>query len=184
MKKLFGNSVFALCLTVITVFATMLLSTRMDFGRKCESVTEGFYTRSDGELSIADSLRNLCTASDQLTQLGIVYNTDDADEMLEITNELRSMLHSSSASVHQIYCQYERLLSALFTLEAELGRSDLNNADKDVFAAARHEAADAKAAVDASSYHTEVSAFLKRYGRFPTSTLASIVGVEMPCTFS
>ena len=62
--------------------------------------------------------------------------------------------------------------------------NSLNGTDVEIFSSAQHAAAEAKAAIDASEYHNTVRTFLKRYDRFPTSGLASLVGLKMPQVFS
>ena len=184
MKKLFANPAFALLLTVVVVLATMLISTRVGFGKKCSVLTDGFYSRNDGETPIAVSLRALCSASEQIAQLGLPHDAEVADDLMETSDGLREMLRSPSVSLRTVNSLYDSLLSELFAMETLLGRVELSESELAVFAEARRSAAEAKAAIDASAFNVEVYQFLKRYDRFPTAALASLTGVAMPCAFS
>ena len=86
-------------------------------------------------------------------------------------------------SVSVIHSLYQQLLSSTFALEAALARAELSEEQADAIAAAQHDAAAAKARIDSSDFNSSARGFLKRYQKFPTPTLAGMVGLNMPCAF-
>ena len=66
---------------------------------------------------------------------------------------------------------------------AALARTELSDEQADAIAAAQHDAAAAKARIDSSDFNSSARGFLKRYQKFPTPTLAGMVGLNMPCAF-
>ena len=72
-----------------------------------------------------------------------------------------------------------------FVVLRNADKSEIKKAQKKVLEAiANNDAAEAKNAIDLSSYNDSVRSFLKEYSHFPTPQLASISGVEMPKFFS
>ena len=184
MKKILSNPTVAMILAVIVVLGTMLISTKVDFGKKCDQTAERFYTRLDGEVPIADRLREFCSAAESMVLLGQRYEVDDADDVYEQAEEVLSLLRQQSRKAGKIYDEYSDLLSDTFELESALTRMNLSEEEQSSYASAQHEAAEAKAAIDASSYNPEVRSFLNLYQRFPTTLLAALTGVDMPQLFA
>ncbi len=184
MKKFLSNPTVAMVLAVLVVVGTMLISTRVDFGKKCAQTSEKFYTRYDGEVPIADRLREFCAAAEKMVLLGQHYGLDDADDTYEKAEEVLSQLRRQSTEAEDLFEDYSELLSDTFELESALVRRDLSEEDLAAYSAAQHDAAEAKAAIDASSYNPEVRSFLSRYRHFPTTVLAALTGVRMPQLFA
>ena len=184
MKKTLSNPTVAMILAVLAVIGTMLLSTRLDFGKKCSRLNDTFYVRTDGEAPIAGSLRGFCSAVEQLVLLGQRYDVDDSEDAYNQAEEVLDLLRKESHDAEEIFEEYSDLLSDTFALESSLTRCEMSEADSSLYAAAQHAAAEAKAAIDSSTYNSDVQRFLKKYGHFPTSTLASLTGVEMPELFA
>ena len=180
MKKLFSNTSFAIVLTVVLMLASVLLNTRVKLGKQCETLCERFY----GDSMISASLTSLCDASEQLALLGNRYQIDEADEALEMTRSIRSMLQEHSYGAAEIYDQYNELLKSDFSLEGTLARTALSEEDDGTFVSAQHAAAEAKAVIDNSSFNELVHNFLNKNQHFPTPQLASVSGVHMPELFA
>ena len=180
MKKIIYNPIFAIVLTVVLMIVSVLLNTRVKLGRQCETLCNQFY----GDGMIADSLESLCSASEQLVILGERYQLDEADDAMSSIQSIRAMLQQHSFEAEDIYDRYYELLKSTFSLEGILARSALSEEDAGTFVSAQHSAAEAKAAIDNSSYNEVVRAFLNRNHRFPTPQLASVSGVNMPELFA
>ena len=179
MKKLFESPAFALLLAVIVVIGSTLLNTRIKFGRKCDAMCDEFYEQSD----IAAELRNFCAAAEKVALTAQQQELPDADATLQNVDELRNLLYQQTDDLSSVYSVYQKLLSSTFGLEASLARTQLPAAQADTLAAVQHDAAAAKAAIDSSGFNSSARSFLKRYQKFPTPTLAGMVGVNMPCAF-
>ena len=171
MKKIIYNPVFAVALTVVLMIVSVLLNTRVKLGRQCDTLCNQFYE----ENMIAASLESLCSASEQL---------DEADVAMSSVRSLREMLQQRSYEASDIYDRYYELLKNTFSLEGILERTALSEEDAGTFASAKHSAAEAKSAIDNSSYNDVVRAFLNRNHRFPTPQLASVSGENMPELFA
>ena len=180
MKKIIYNPVFAVALTVVLMIVSVLLNTRVKRGGQCETLCNQFY----GEGMVADSLESLCSASEQLVILGERYQLDEADDAMSSIRSIRAMLQQRSYEASDIYDRYYELLKNTFSLEGILERTALSEEDAGTFASAKHIAAEAKSAIDNSSYNDVVRAFLNRNHRFPTPQLASVSGVNMPELFA
>ena len=180
MKKIIYNPIFAIVLTVVLMIVSVLLNTRVKLGRQCETLCNQFY----GDGMIADSLESLCSASEQLVILGERYQLDEADDAMSWIRSIRAMLQQHSFEAEDIYDRYYELLKSTFSLEGILTRSALSEEDAGTFVSAQHSAAEAKAAIDNSSYNEVVRAFLNRNHRFPTPQLASVSRVNMPELFA
>lgn len=180
MKKIIYNPIFAIVLTVVLMIVSVLLNTRVKLGRQCETLCNQFY----GDGMIADSLESLCSASEQLVILGERYQLDEADDAMSSIRSIREMLQQRSYEAEDIYDRYYELLKNTFSLEGILARSALSEEDAGTFVSAQHSAAEAKAAIDNSSYNEVVRIFLNRNHRFPTPQLASVSGVNMPELFA
>ena len=180
MKKIIYNPVFAVALTVVLMIVSVLLNTRVKLGRQCDTLCNQFY----GENMIAASLESLCSASEQLVILGEHYQLDEADDAMSSIRSIRAMLQQHSFEAEDIYDRYYELLKNTFSLEGILERTALSEEDAGTFASAKHSAAEAKSAIDNSSYNDVVRAFLNRNHRFPTPQLASVSGVNMPELFA
>lgn len=183
MKKFFSQPAVALFLAVIVVIASVLTNTRVKFGQRCDRISDQFYSATSGT-SIADSLRALCSASERLAMLGKANEVADADQTLNSVDTLRNLLHTGSYDADSIFSVYNQLLKETFSLESDLAKMTLSESDTETLKAAQHDAAEAKNAIDLSSYNDSVRSFLKEYSHFPTPQLASISGVEMPKFFS
>ena len=181
MKQFFSRRSVALLLAVLVVISTTLFQTRFRFGRLCSEVTDQFYY---GSGSIASELVQLSDSAEILAGLAHLYNLDEAKAAMNTTSSLRELLRLESSEIAAIHDLYKELLSETFTLESLLARQELSDAEADLLSSAQHEAAQAKAAIDASGYHDTVRVFLKRYDRFPTTALAALVGLKMPQVFS
>ena len=184
MKRILSRPSAALLIAVIVVIATILLQTRFRFGRICESVNDQFYHGARGETSIASELSILADSAEVLSGLAHLYGLEESKDIVNVISSLREQLLLESNDTSVIHDLYKTLLSDTFTLESLLSRQELRETDAETFSTAQHNAAMAKAAIDASSYHETVRTFLKRYDRFPTSGLASLVGLKMPQVFS
>ena len=185
MKKLFESTAFALVLAVVVMFGSMLVSTKVDFGKKCRRVTDAFYTQAAGsdEAPVASELRSLCSASEQLALTGQQLELEDAPRVLQLVDELRNALYVQTDDLNEVKETYQQLLNATFSLERALARAELSDAQAGAVSAAQRDAAAAKANIDASGFNSTAAAFLKRYQKFPTVGLAGLVGVKMPCLF-
>ena len=185
MKKLLDSPVFALVLAVVVMFGTMLVSTKVSFGRKCRSVTGEFYTASEGSApSVATQLRNFCAAAEQVALTAEQNELPEAGNTLRQIDDLRNLLYQQTDDLAAVNELYQELLSSTFSLENVLARAELTSSQAEALAAAQHDAAAAKAAIDASGFNDMARSFLKRYQKFPTVGLAGMVGVKMPCPFS
>lgn len=184
MKKFLSNPTVAMILAVLVVIGTMLISTKVDFGKKCAQTSEKFYTHADAEAPIADRLRDFCTAAEKMVPLGQHYGIDDAEDAREKAEEVLNQLRQQSTEAEELFEDYSELLSDTFALESALERRDLSEEDRAAYTSAKHDAAEAKAAIDASSYNDEVRGFLSRYRHFPTTVLAALTGVRMPQLFA
>ena len=180
MKKIIYNPIFAIALTVVLMIVSVLLNTRVKLGRQCDTLCNQFY----GENMIAASLESLCSASEQLVILGDRCQLDEADVAMSSVRSLREMLQQRSYEASDIYDRYYELLKNTFSLEGILERTALSEEDAGTFASATHSAAEARSAIDNSSYNDVVRAFLNRNHRFPTPQLASVSGVNMPELFA
>ncbi|MBQ9663257.1 MAG: hypothetical protein IJV40_08925 [Oscillospiraceae bacterium] len=185
MKKFFSNPVVAVLLTVVVVIGSVVLNTRTRLGKQCEAVSGLFYSPDRAsEASIADSLRTLCNASEQLVLLGVKYDVDDAEEAMDALDEIRDAIRNQSRDMDNLFEEYQDLLKDTFSLESALSRMTLSEADEASYASAQHAASDAKAAIDSSSYNDTVRGFLKRYHQFPTPQIAKLSGVTLPTLFA
>ena len=184
MKKFLSNPTVAMILAVLVVVGTMLVSTKVDFGKKCAVTSEQFYTRADAEAPIADRLRDFCSAAEKMVPLGQHYGIEDADDVYEKAEEVLDQLRKQSTKAEDLFEDYSELLSDTFALESALVRRELSEEDLSAYSSAQHDAAEAKAAIDASSYNNEVRSFLSRYRHFPTTVLAALTGVRMPQLFA
>ena len=185
MKKFFSNPTVAMVLAVLVVVTSVLINTKVKLGKQCDALSERFYqVSSEEEVSIADSLRALCNASEQLVLLGVKYEVSDTDTAVSTIDEIRNSLRQQSHRTGELFAQYDQLLKQTFSLESDLARITMSESDTDTCAAAQHAAAEAKAAIDRSSYNDAVWKFNRRYGRFPTPQLAKLSGVEMPALFA
>ena len=184
MKKLFDSPVFALLLAAVVMFGTMLISTKVDFGKKCRRLTEHFYAGSDNTGAVAADLRTLCQSAEQLAGIGQQLGLDEAEKTLQAADEMRNLLYVQTQNLNSVNAVYHDLLTSTFALEQALARAELSDAQKETVAAAQSSAAAAKASIDASDFNDSARAFLRRYQKFPTVGLAGMVGVNMPCVFN
>lgn len=183
MKKFFSNPAVALLIAVLVVCSSVLLNTRIKFGSRCEAVSDRFYNTLSGEASIADSLRSFCATAEKLVLIGEQYDIDAAEDAGDSIGSIMSALREESHDIGAIYDDYDRLLKEVFTLESALARENLSESDAATYASLQHDAADAKAAIDQSTYNDVVRSFQKQYRRFPTPQLAALSGVVYPALF-
>ena len=184
MKKLLESPIFALVLAVVVMFGTMLVSTKVDFGKKCRSVTGEFYTASeDSSPAVATELRNFCAAAEQVALTAEQNGLPEAGSALQQVDDLRNLLYQQTDDLASVNKVYQALLSSTYSLESTLARAELTGSQAEALASAQHDAAAAKAAIDASGFNDSVRSFLKKYQKFPTVGLAGMVGVNMPCVF-
>ena len=184
MKKLLSRTSVAVLIAVIVVISTVLLQTRFRFGRICDSVTAQFYHHDGNSSSISAELIKFSDAAELLAGLGQLNGLNESESVISEVSSLRDLLYRESNDIQSIHILYKDLLSKVFTLESLLSRLELSEADATVLSSAQHDAAQAKAAIDSSDYHITIRDFLKRYDRFPTPSLASLVGLNMPQAFS
>ncbi len=184
MKKLFSNTVFAVALTVVLVLLSIILNTRIGLGKKCNYVTDQFYSPTNGETSIASELRSLCNASENLILLAVKNGQESPEAATAEIAEIRELLNDECRKAGRIYPVYEQLLKETFRLESDLSRMDLSEEDAEALAEATTQAYNAKTAIDASSYNDSARAFLKHYRRFPAPLFAALSGVTMPQLFA
>ena len=184
MKKILSRPSVAFLIAVLVVIATILLQTRFRFGKICGSVNDQFYHDGQDGTSIASELGNLADAAEILAGLAHLYDLDESRDVMDVIGSLREQLRLESSDTGTIHDLYKALLSDTFMLETLLSRQELSDTDAETFSSAQHNAALAKAAIDESGYHDTVRTFLKRYDRFPTNGLASLVGIKMPQVFS
>ncbi|MER2235298.1 MAG: hypothetical protein ABS901_03045 [Candidatus Limivicinus sp.] len=184
MKKFLSNPTVAMILAVIVVLATMLLSAKLDFGKQCKTVSDGFYTGMYGEAPIAGRLREFCGAAQQMVMLGQRYQVKGTEEVFEESEKLLDLLRNESRGYEELFSVYSQLLADTFTLESNLTRTELSEDDQTIYATAQHTAAEAKAGIDDSSYNNEARPLQNQYKRFPTRQLAALTGVDMPQLFA
>ncbi len=185
MKKLFDSPVFALLLAVAVMFGSMLVSTKVGFGKKCRKLTDAFYTQSEeSSAPLAAELRNLCLSAEQLAKVGQQLELEEAEKTLQLADELRNRLYLQTDALNYVNELYQELLASTFSLEQTLARAELTDEQANTVAAAQRDAAASKANIDASEFNTDARIFLKRYQKFPTVGLAGMVGVNMPCVFN
>ena len=185
MKKFLSSPVVALILIIIVVCGSTVVNTRVKLGKQCDALNETFYSSSFvQEPTIADSLRKLCNASEQLVLLGTKYDVDDAEDAMEAIDDIRSAIRNQSNETASIFKDYEELLKETFALESALSRMQLSETDEEAYASAQHSASEAKADIDSSSYNDRVRAFQKRYHSFPTPQIAKLSGVSFPELFA
>ena len=184
MKKFLSNPTVALILTVIVVIGSTVINTRVHLGRQCEAISERFYSGYGSEASIADSLRSLCNASEQVILLGMKYDVEDEGDTVGLIDQIRDSLANGNTHVASVYSLYQVLLKSTFSMESTLARTQLSEADESTYASAQHMASDAKAQIDTSSYNDAVRSFLKVNRHFPTPQIAAISGVSLPELFA
>ena len=180
MKKFFSKPAVALVLTLVLAVTSVLLNTRVHLGKKSDALCEEFYR----EGSVSGQLAGLCTAAEQLVQLGTRYQLDDAEAASEKIAQIRDLTRLHSHHAGEIFAQYEGLLRDVFSLESALARIQLSEADAESFVTAQHQAAEIKAAIDSSSYNDLVQRFNKKNLHFPTPQLARLSGVSLPEYFA
>ena len=184
MKKFLSNPTVAMVLAVIVVLATMLISAKFDFGKQCSAATDSFYTGRNRETPIAAHLREFCNAAEQMVMLGQRGQVKGTEEVYEEAEELLDMLRKESTEIEDMFSVYSRLLSDTFALESALTRAELSEDDMAAYSSAQHAAAEAKAAIDGSTYNVNVRFLQNRYKRFPTRQLCAVTGVDMPQLFA
>ena len=82
-----------------------------------------------------------------------------------------------------VSAELRNFCSAAEKVALAAARTELSDEQADAIAAAQHDAAAAKARIDSSDFNSSARGFLKRYQKFPTPTLAGMVGLNMPCAF-
>ena len=184
MRKLFESPVFALILAVVVMFGSMLLSTKIRFGKKCADVCDEFYSQGSEASSVSAELRKFCAAAEKVALTAQQTGIAEADSVLQDVDELRNLLFQQTDDLGAVNALYQGLLGSTFSLETALARAELNDAQAETVSAAQHDAAAAKAAIDASPFNASAASFLKRYQKFPTVALAGMVGVNLPCAFN
>ena len=175
--KLFKSPVFATILTIVVVFASILLNTNIKLGRKCDAVTNRFF---DGPASIAGRLDAISGDAASLIAIAERYDVDAA-----MAQSYHSALRGSlqSENVYLTRLAYSSLSSSLTALSGQLANTALSAADKEEVERCTASIADAQSAISAADYNETVRAFQRRYDHFPTNVLADMAGVDMPQTF-
>ena len=184
MRKFLSNPVVALILTVIVVIGSTIVNTRVRLGKQCELITEQFYSGHGSEIPVADSLRSLCNASEKILLLGMKYDVGDDGDTVKLIELIRDALAARTIHTASVYSDYQALLKSTFSLESDLARMQLSEADDTIYAEAQHAASDAKSQIDISTYNDAVRTFLKVNHRFPTPQIAKMSGVSLPETFA
>ena len=181
MKKILSDPTVALVLTVILCMISVLLNTKIRLGKESDRVYDYFYSSPD---AVAYDLRELCNASEQLMLLGVKADIDNAENASVYIDMIRNALRAESRNLKELYDNYNSLLKETFRLESTLARTELSDVDSDACSEAQHNAAAAKAAIDASGYNNMAKAFQHHYKRFPTTLFAAISGVSIPQIFA
>ena len=184
MKKFLSNPAVAMVIAVIVVIGSILINTRVKLGSQCDVLNAYFYETGTEEVSVAGSLRSFCNAVEQILILGEKYDLNDLEETQLCVDNIRDALRSHSYDTGTIYKNYDQLLKNTFSIESSLARTSLSPEDKSSYDSAQHNAAEAKAAIDSSSYNDSARRFLKKNTRFPTPQLAAVTGVQMPELFA
>lgn len=180
MKKLFSNRVFATCLTVVLMIVSVVMNTRVKLGKQCEALDMSFYS----ENSISDSLQKLCDASSKICFLARQFDIDEVGQTEDDISSLQSLLDLKEKNLAHIHSYYESLLTDTFRLESALSRAELSEEGRTLLSEAQHDAAAAKASIDASDYNDRVRTFLKYNDHFPTAQISAVSGVRFPQVFA
>ena len=173
----------AVFLTVIIVIASTLLSVNVKLGKKCQTITDGFY---DGvefngytQKSIASHLKNINAYADGLVTIAKNYDIDTTD--LEDASEwLKLALNYSHGYASYIYSEYQGLIKAVTTLEDQLSRVELSERDASGVAQYTSSITGAQSAIESAGYNESVRELLRSYDRVPTDMLAAMAVVSMP----
>lgn len=191
MKKFFLNSTVAWILTVALCIASVVLNTRIRLGKSCDEVNSFFYTGNEehytavnGESPVASELRKLCDAADSLSLLGIRADYDDLEDLSDAVSDIREELRGRTLDFDDLYEDYEELLQETFRLESALARAELSEEESASYYEAQHAAAEAKTAIDGSSYNKLAATIRQKHQHFPTTVIAALSGVHIPELFA
>lgn len=175
--------VIALCI----IWSSTLLSTSIQFGRKCSEITDGFYdgVYSNGYThpSTASHLKNITGYADGLATIAGNYDID-TEELLDLNDYLKMSLRYSRGDESYIYFCYDDLMKEVRSIENALDRADLSDRDRSGFEQYVSSISGAQSALEDTGYNETVSEFLRKYNNFPTELFADMAGVEMPEYFN
>ena len=183
MKKLFKKTWFALLLCVVGVVASTLLNTRVKFGPLCEQARAGLYETDANDIDLRFELNDYCDCMNALIDLAASQGIDTA-AAVEKSDSLRTLLKNDSVEAPELYRSYAAVLSETRTLSDALGAFALGNHDSATLQRCLGSLESARSAIERFGYNAEIDAFLSKYDRFPTSTLASAVGLRYPERFA
>ena len=177
----------AVVISACIVFASMLLSTDIQFGAKCSEITDGFYNgvyyNGYSHPSIAGQLLNISGYADGIATIAKRYDIDTRD-LLDSNSDLKLSLSYSRGDESYIHYCYDELMSVLRAVEGELEDAQLNDRDKSGLEQYISSISGAQKSIDEAGYNETVSSFLRDYDHFPTNALAEMAGVEMPEYFN
>lgn len=185
--KFFKKRGAAIVIALCTVWASTLLSTDIQFGRKCSEITDGFYdgVYSNGYThpSLASHLKNIAGYADGLATIAGNYDID-TEELLDLNDDLKLSLRYSRGDESYIYYCYDELMNEVRSVENSLDRTDLSDRDQSGFEQYMSSINGAVSSLEDTGYNETVSEFLRKYDNFPTEQLADMAGVEMPEYFA
>ena len=177
----------AFLLTVCVVIASTLVSVNVKLGRKCQSVSDGFY---DGvefngytQKCIASHLKNFTGYADGLVTIAKNYDIDTGD-VEDASEWLKLALNYSHGHASYIYSEYQGLIKAVNTLEDQLARTDLEDRDASGVEQYISSITGVQSAIESAGYNESVREFMRSYDRFPTNILGTLANVDMPEYFA
>ena len=183
MKKLFKKTWFALLLCVVCVVASTLLNTRVKFGPLCDQARAGLYETDANGIDLRFELNDYCSCLDTLIDLAASQGIDTA-AAVEKSDALRGLLGREGVGARELYSAYASLLAETRALSDALGAYALGTHDSATLQRCLGSLESARSAIERFGYNAEIDAFLSKYDRFPTSTLASAVGLRYPERFA
>lgn len=173
----------AVIIAVCTVWASMMLSTDIHFGKKCSMITDGFYNgvhyNGYSHPSIASHLRNIIGYADGIVTIANRYEID-SEELSSANEDLKLGLSYSRGDESYIYYCYDELLSELRAVEAELYDKELSERDESGLEQYVDGIAGAQKAIDEAGYNESVSEFMRENGRGLAYELAMLADVDLP----
>lgn len=173
----------AVIIAVCTVWASMMLSTDIHFGKECSLITDGFYNgvHYNGYIhpSIASHLRNIAGYADGIVTIANRYEID-SEELSDANEDLKLGLSYSRGDESYIYYCYDELLGELRAVEAELYDKELSERDKSGLEQYVDGITGAQKAIDEAGYNESVSEFMRENGRGLAYELAMLADVDLP----
>ncbi len=183
MKKLFKKTWFALLLCVVGVVASTLLNTRVKFGPLCEQARAGLYETDANGVDLRFELSDYCSCLDTLIGLAASQGIDTA-AATETSEALRQLLRNDGVEARELYNAYASVLAEEAALSGALSDYALGTHDSATLTRCLSSLETAKSAVGRFGYNADIDAFLSKYDRFPTNSLAAAVGLRYPERFA